>query len=274
MIFPFPGIQPVCVCISVYTCLQWVESSSRVVCVLILSLLLLQPQPSLIISSEKVTYVPELLLSVTTQHPQCAEFPMLSCNDFTVFIACCLNIFPLNAFLLVLFIAFAITQGRGGSALRVISLAIVSFGPCLAINNHLLQRSFLQSSLCLSSQLSVSLLFLCLSIKIYILNVSSAWSCLSPSLPSPAFIYLCSRECVCVCVSLSCCHSAPALCCCVSAVEVILFSLLILSIAFSQEAAAGSDIGRTSSAWETQGGLQPITLCTVQHDSSCGGGGG
>lgn len=37
-------------------------------CVFFFSLLLLQPRPSLIISSEKVIYVPELLLSVTAQH--------------------------------------------------------------------------------------------------------------------------------------------------------------------------------------------------------------
>lgn len=86
-------------------------------CVFFLSLLLLQPWPSLIIGSEKVIYVPEL--RVTAEHPRGVQHPI-----------------------------------------RASSLAMESFGPCLAINNHLLQRSFLQSTLCLSTQLSVSLLFL------------------------------------------------------------------------------------------------------------------
>lgn len=114
-----------------------------------------------------------------------------------------------------------------------------SSGLCLPINNHLLQRSFLQSSLCLST-LTFCLPPFSLSVKICIMNVSSACICLSLHLlSSPASIHLCSH--VRVCVFL-------ALCCCVSAVEVILSSLLILAIAFSQEAAAGTEIGRTSSA--------------------------
>lgn len=56
-----------CVCIHVYAVHR--KLKTYCVCVFILSLLLLQPQPSLIISGEKVTCVPEHLLCVATQHP-------------------------------------------------------------------------------------------------------------------------------------------------------------------------------------------------------------
>lgn len=101
-----------------------------------------------------------------------------------------------------------------------------------------------QVSVCLPSFLSLLFLYQ----DAYPGCLFCLYSSVTPPLPPPAFIHLCSH--VCVCVALA----APALCCCASAVAVILFPLLILSIAFSQEAAAGTEIGRTSSASEKRGG--------------------
>ncbi len=215
-------------------------------CVFILSLLLLQPQPSLIISSEKVTDVPELLLSVTTQHPQYAVM-LFSCNDLLyLLLQLSWSCFLLNAFLLVLFTAFAIIQeGKKKKSQHPVS-AHWPWNPSAlvlqSITTYCKEAFCSQASVCPPSFLSLS------SLSVYQDRCLECLFCLylsvSPASPrSPAFIHLCSHvcECVCVCVYvfLLLPLSAPALCRCVSAVEVILLSLLILSIAIPRRQLLG-----------------------------------
>lgn len=101
----------VCVYISIHVCVPCIESSKHVVCVFFLSLLLLEPQPSLIICSEKVIYVAELLLSVITHRLQYTVVLVLFMKWFSgIHCMLHLNSFLLNAFV---FSVFAIVQGGG-----------------------------------------------------------------------------------------------------------------------------------------------------------------
>lgn len=115
-------------------------------------------------------------------------------------------------------------QGGKNSASCAISLAEESLGPCLTINNHLLQRSSLQSNLCLSTAFYISL-SRCLYRDV---NLQCLFWLYLPAFPFPlpsqsSFTF-----------AVTCYFLAGlSLDCCAPAVEVIRFPVLILSIAFS-----------------------------------------
>lgn len=208
----------------------------------ILSWLLLQPQPSLIISTEKVTDMSEFFLSAHVApsmhrvHADCFIIVINVVNNvvnllwmllFDVqFYMLVLNRFFLlwSAYRVVLFSAFALIQGGKNSASCAISLAEESLGPCLTINNHLLQRSSLQSNLSLSTAFYISL-----SRCLYrVVNLQCLFWLYLPAFPFPlpsqsSFTF-----------AVTCYFLAGlSLDCCAPAVEVIRFPVLILSIAFS-----------------------------------------
>ena len=150
VIFPFLEYSLcvyVCVslCVCVCVCAQCVESSWW--CVFIWSLLLLQPQPSLIISSEKVSDVPGVLFRVSTASSE-RQAALLPSDVFLLAVVCTKQILfavkciSAHAFHWVW--NYARREKKIQSASCVSSLAMEAFGPCLSINNHLLQRSFLQ----------------------------------------------------------------------------------------------------------------------------------
>lgn len=102
-------------------------------CVFIVSLLL-QPQPSLVISGEKVTYC-RLHVKDVVYHTFCCCFMQM----YSLYSAVKPNLLILlNAFLLTPFIAFAIIQ-EGETSQHPVSVRLLwnPSAPCPTINNHL-----------------------------------------------------------------------------------------------------------------------------------------
>lgn len=151
-----------------------------------------------------------------------------------------------SAYRVVLFSAFALIQGGKNSASCAISLAEESLGPCLTINNHLLQRSSLQSNLCLFTAFYISL-SRCLYRDV---NLQCLFSLYLPAfpfpLPSPVLIHLCSH------VLFPCWPVSRLLCACSRGHSVSSADIVHCFFAIGGEAAREKHRGE----------LQLITLCT------------
>lgn len=152
----------------------------------------------------------------------------------------------LSAYRVVLFSALAIIQGGKNSASFAISVAEESLGPCLTINNHLLQRSSLQSSLCLSTAFYLSL-SRCLYRDVNLQCLLWLYLPAFPfPLPSPVPIHLCSH------VLFPCWPVSGLLCACSRGHSVSTADIVHCFFA----------IGGGAAREKHRGELQPITLCT------------